>query len=686
MSKGTYHDSIPQTWYDPTVIGDGPFGKVYLFHSKDTTVAPLAAKVFDPALNLGCKYQSYYEENLLRQLKHINIIQWILGPQELNGFFPNCSLMCMEYCNHGNLRQLIEKSENVFGAPQHIIMDLLFDIGNGIDYLHSKQIIHRNIKPENILLHQQSPNNIIYKLGDFGYARQFSVTSNFKSFVGTFQYISPEVIKSMNLMKEPDHLVLPNSTVDLWALGVSTFELMTGSRPFMIESVGMDWTRQIECKGMEDIHIFIDESGRTVFSKLIPRPHNLSPIFTKYLTKWLQLLLDSNPQTRGGRDPRLLQKNVWFNELQFIQGIRVINFALLHEWSMPEPCEFTHDGDRDGIVKLFKDKIGNPTDFLLLSEDGKSLDNFEISECYRNRNEGYIYVVPIPSKYEFKYPEFNVPIEIHKILRGGFISTNKQKVILQVKKVFSFLLDKLCEYELFFRGGVALSNHLRHSIQKLRDLNKELACLRSSMKAIDIAIPESTIDSTVIKLQQLSNNTYVRKTKDSINSVIHTWTNLKQAYITTVPEINAIGELCSTNEKLIQKIESLVQVYPCQVYLSEVQTKIIGIKSLFSILLEMIEKVGYTNGVKISKCFHEELDFIRSRPLKLQAFYSTVSSGKIISTTISNEKELERASILMRGEFISGVSQVSNQAIDELISLSAQTLNRSTEMDKDRTI
>lgn len=90
-----------------------------------------------------------------------------------------------------------------------------------LQYTHSKGIIHRDIKPENILMDV----NGSLKLADFGWSNFFMPNSKDlrETFCGTLDYIAPEMLEKKH---KHDH------NVDIWAVGVLTYELLTGMAPF----------------------------------------------------------------------------------------------------------------------------------------------------------------------------------------------------------------------------------------------------------------------------------------------------------------------------------------------------------------------------------------------------------------------------------------------------------------------
>lgn len=102
------------------------------------------------------------------------------------------------------------------------VQAIVKQVCSAVRYLHSHSIIHRDIKPENILI---APGGVA-KLTDFGWSVHNPDNSLRDTLCGTPIYLSPELISNQKY----DH------TVDLWAIGVLTFELFTGEMPFGIKS------------------------------------------------------------------------------------------------------------------------------------------------------------------------------------------------------------------------------------------------------------------------------------------------------------------------------------------------------------------------------------------------------------------------------------------------------------------
>ena len=132
----------------------------------------------------------------------------------------------MEYVCHGTLADYSIDTKNMKESTVVYIMKQLFQ---GINYLHSKGICHRDLKPDNILVEDYNINGDPYvKITDFGYATIFGddkETMDGSTRLGTAAYMAPELIKS-----DPH-----SEKVDIWALGVIAYNLLTKNKfPFEI--------------------------------------------------------------------------------------------------------------------------------------------------------------------------------------------------------------------------------------------------------------------------------------------------------------------------------------------------------------------------------------------------------------------------------------------------------------------
>ena len=219
---------------------------VYL--GKDTKKNILIAIKSIPKMNMDADAQKNFRRELqnLHNLKHPNIIQIL---DYLNNKKTN--YIILEYCNGGNLRDYIRRYMNVNRQPlnEFFIQKLLLQIAPALEYMHSKNIIHRDIRLENILLNFNNYPNIPIdgrapqplKFSEKSLNKDFSVKITGLNFskdliqdnmgstiLGTPLYMSPDMVERADDKSTKKY----NTTADLWSLGVITYELLTGSMPF----------------------------------------------------------------------------------------------------------------------------------------------------------------------------------------------------------------------------------------------------------------------------------------------------------------------------------------------------------------------------------------------------------------------------------------------------------------------
>ena len=196
----------------PKQLGSGSFGRVYLVSHNDSKKL-FALKVIDKRklmISYGKLDIIYNEINIHSKLSHENIIK-LYNIHEDNESIN----IIMEYAEKGNLFQLISKEKS--GLDESKAFDYFIQVVNAVYYLHNNNIIHSDIKPENILI----GNDNKIKLCDFGWAKELTL-ENRSTFCGTVEYMAPEIVGSENY----------DYSVDIWSLGILLYELLFGHSPF----------------------------------------------------------------------------------------------------------------------------------------------------------------------------------------------------------------------------------------------------------------------------------------------------------------------------------------------------------------------------------------------------------------------------------------------------------------------
>ena len=221
LSKYIKDYYIAHSCYPPTdisfykfgrVIGRGAFGKVNL-GLNILTGRIVAIKSFNKKniSNEKAKKKILYETNLMRGLYHPSVTK-ILETFETDQYM----LIIMEYISGGNLQNFVKKRRKLCEKTAKILFRQLIQ---GIKYIHSKGIVHRDIKLENILL---DLNNIV-KICDFGVGKITQKGQKLLDQCGTPVYMAPEIIQGEGYEGFP---------VDIWSAGVALYIMLSGNIPF----------------------------------------------------------------------------------------------------------------------------------------------------------------------------------------------------------------------------------------------------------------------------------------------------------------------------------------------------------------------------------------------------------------------------------------------------------------------
>ncbi|KAG9243513.1 kinase-like domain-containing protein [Calycina marina] len=253
-------------------LGTGSFGRVHLVQSKHNQRF-YAVKVLKKAQVVKMKQVEHTndERRMLQEVKHPFLITLWGTFQDSKNLY-----MVMDFVEGGELFSLLRKSQRF---PNPVAKFYAAEVTLALEYLHSKEIIYRDLKPENLLLDRHGH----LKITDFGFAKK--VPDITWTLCGTPDYLAPEVVSSKGY----------NKSVDWWSLGILIFEMLCGYTPFWDGGSPMKIYENI-LKGKVKYPPYIHPDAQDLLQRLI----------TADLTKRLGNLV-------GG--PEDVKQHLWFAEV-----------------------------------------------------------------------------------------------------------------------------------------------------------------------------------------------------------------------------------------------------------------------------------------------------------------------------------------------------------------------------------
>lgn len=196
---------------DKRQIGKGSYGKVFLM--RDTQTDELVVVKTIPVKNKDQKgrISAQKEAKLLSMMQHPNIIKYY------NSFFDTQGDFCivLEYADGKDLQKYLETHKQL---AEKQVLQIFTQIILGLDYIHSQNVLHRDIKTANVFLFRKG----LVKLGDFGIAREVSNEELAHTLIGTPYFMCPELLKGQRY----------GFPADIWAAGCVLFEIIAGKHAF----------------------------------------------------------------------------------------------------------------------------------------------------------------------------------------------------------------------------------------------------------------------------------------------------------------------------------------------------------------------------------------------------------------------------------------------------------------------
>ncbi|CAG2112445.1 unnamed protein product [Medioppia subpectinata] len=213
-------------WNTNSVLGKGATGAVFAGLHK-VSGESVAVKAFNHLSHMRPYEVQKREFEVLKKVSHKNIVR-LLAIEEENE--SRHKVLVMELCTGGSLFNILDDPINYYGLEEREFLLVLKHLAAGMKHLRDMNIIHRDLKPGNIMKFVTEDQTSIYKLTDFGAARELEEDQQFMSLYGTEEYLHPDMYERAVLRKCAGKSFKAN--VDLWSIGVTLYHIATGVLPF----------------------------------------------------------------------------------------------------------------------------------------------------------------------------------------------------------------------------------------------------------------------------------------------------------------------------------------------------------------------------------------------------------------------------------------------------------------------
>ncbi|KAL2485188.1 Protein kinase superfamily protein [Abeliophyllum distichum] len=194
-------------------IGYGSFSTVWLGCHRDHGTEVAIKEIVTSRLNSKLKESLKSEIFILQKINHPNIVRLLDMIEESGNLY-----IILEYCKGGDLSEYIRQRQGKL--PEATVKHFMQQLVAGLKILHENKVIHRDLKPQNLLLSANDDNPVL-KIADFGFARSLH-KGLAETLCGSPLYMAPEI---MQLQKY-------DAKADLWSVGAILFQLVTGRTPF----------------------------------------------------------------------------------------------------------------------------------------------------------------------------------------------------------------------------------------------------------------------------------------------------------------------------------------------------------------------------------------------------------------------------------------------------------------------
>ncbi|KAF9354257.1 Serine/threonine-protein kinase [Mortierella sp. AD094] len=279
-------------------IGRGSFATVYKGYHRITKESVAIKSVLRSKLTKKLLENLASEINILKGIRHDHIVA-LVDCKETESHIH----LVMEYCSQGDLSQYIKRRGD--GPPslppppggglhEVVVRHFLKQLASALEFLRSKNLIHRDLKPQNLLLHPPSNSKEgsgyglpVLKVADFGFARSLPRLSLAETLCGSPLYMAPEIL----------HYEKYDAKADLWSVGTVLYEMCTGKPPFRAQN-HVELLKRIE--KAQDVIIFPGDNVTEDRAGSSPsqRHHHSTATISDDIKDLIRQLLKRNPVER----------------------------------------------------------------------------------------------------------------------------------------------------------------------------------------------------------------------------------------------------------------------------------------------------------------------------------------------------------------------------------------------------
>ncbi|EDW43552.1 serine/threonine-protein kinase Nek8 [Drosophila sechellia] len=261
------------------VVGQGSFGIAILYRRKSDGHQIVFKQINLSELTPPGRDLAMNEVEVFSKLHHPNIVSY------LGSFIKDNTLLIeMEYADGGTLAQIIAERQGKLHFPERYIIAVFEQISSAINYMHSENILHRDLKTANVFLNRRG----IVKIGDFGISKIMNTKIHAQTVLGTPYYFSPEMCEG----KEYDN------KSDIWALGCILGEMCCLKKTFAAANLS-ELVTKIMAGNYTPVPSGYTSGLRSLMSNLLQVEAPRRPTASEVLVYWIPLIFRSLGKNKG---------------------------------------------------------------------------------------------------------------------------------------------------------------------------------------------------------------------------------------------------------------------------------------------------------------------------------------------------------------------------------------------------